>query len=122
MPPDVTEFFHDMPRASIAWGNPLLGIDSETLNPQLAEFFGVKQGVLVRSVSTKSAAEKAGIKAGDVIVKVNGTAVNAPSEITPALRSASRAKKDATCTVVRNRKEMTIDVKLNAEPGDREVL
>ena len=52
---------------------------------QLAEFFGVKEGVLVRSVNKGSAAEKAGIKAGDVIIKVDEP------------RSAARAKSPARC-------------------------
>jgi serine protease Do len=53
--------------------NPALGIYGEPLgeNDQLAEFFGVSDGVLVRSVRKGSAAEKAGIKAGDVITKVD---------------------------------------------------
>jgi hypothetical protein len=54
----------DIPRSFMTWGSPVLGIESETLNPQLAEYFGVKEGVLVRSVSVNSSAEKAGFKAG----------------------------------------------------------
>ena len=50
----------------------MLGIETESLNSQLAEFFGVKGGVLIRSVTKNSAAEKAGMRAGDVIVKVDG--------------------------------------------------
>ena len=47
-----------------------LGVEAEPLNSQLAEYFGVKEGVLVRSVMKGTAAEKAGIKAGDVITRV----------------------------------------------------
>src|SRR5438045_3796356 len=48
------------------------GMMVDNLTPQLGEFFGVKsgQGVLVRSVEKGSASEAAGLKAGDVIVKV----------------------------------------------------
>ena len=44
------------------WQNPRLGITGEALGreEQLAEFFGVKEGVLVKSVVKKPAAEKAG--------------------------------------------------------------
>ena len=35
------------------------------------EYFGVKEGVLVRAVAKNSAAERAGIKAGDVITRVD---------------------------------------------------
>jgi membrane-associated protease RseP (regulator of RpoE activity) len=49
------------------------GLMVENLTPQLGDFFGVKNGhgVLVRSVEKGSRAEKAGFRAGDVIVKVN---------------------------------------------------
>ena len=48
----------------------VLGVQTESLTRQLGEYFGVKdgEGVLVRSVEKGSAAEKAGLKAGDVIV------------------------------------------------------
>ncbi|MEA3485718.1 MAG: Do family serine endopeptidase, partial [Candidatus Aerophobetes bacterium] len=46
------------------------------LTPELAEKFGVKKGVLVTDVVKGSPAEKAGIRAGDVIQKVNGKEVN----------------------------------------------
>src|SRR5262245_61435930 len=49
-----------------------LGMSVETLDEQLAQYFGVKEGVLVRSVTADSAAAKAGLKAGDVITAING--------------------------------------------------
>jgi serine protease Do len=51
------------------WHNNPLGIDYENLDSQIAEYFGVKQGLLVRYVRHSSVAEKAGLKAGDVVVK-----------------------------------------------------
>ena len=48
-------------------GGRRLGISVETLSPQLADYFGTKDGVLVTTVQSDSAAAKAGLKAGDVI-------------------------------------------------------
>jgi len=101
----------DIPRAFMTWRSPMLGIESESLNPQLAEFFGVKEGVLVRSVTRDSAAEKAGFKAGDVIVKVDGEKVTTPREISSILQS-SRSKKALPVTVVRRQKEVVLNVVL----------
>jgi serine protease Do len=101
----------DIPRAFMSWGSPVLGIESESLNPQLAEFFGVKEGILVRSVTHDSSAEKAGFKAGDVIVKVNGEKVTTPREISSILQS-SRAKKSLPVTVIRRQKEVVLNVAL----------
>ena len=52
----------EIPRFQMSMQNPMLGIVGESLAPedQLAEFFGVQEGVLVRSVKKGSAAEKAG--------------------------------------------------------------
>jgi len=102
----------DFPRGLSSGRSPMLGIESEGLSSQLAEFFGVKEGVLVRSVMKNSAAEKAGIRAGDVIVKVDGETVTSPRDISGLLRSAARAKKTFPVVVVREKKEVTLSVTL----------
>lgn len=116
----------DMPRAFTTWRSPTLGIESESLNPQLAEYFGVKEGVLVRLVMHDSAAEKAGFKAGDVIVKVEGQKVTTPKEISSILQS-SRSKKTLAITVLRRQKEVVVNVTLEERSSwnpleDRELL
>ena len=104
----------NMPRFETVSPTPALGIYGESLsdNEQLAEFFGVTDGVLVRSVRKGSAAEKAGIKAGDVITKVDDSKVNSAGDITRALRDLRGKKSSCTVTVVRNKKEMPIAVTL----------
>jgi serine protease Do len=87
----------------------MLGIECEPLGSQLASFFGVKEGVLVRSVSKDSAAEKAGMRAGDVVVKVDGEAVSSTHEITSLVRAA-RNKHTFPLVVVRDKKEVTLSV------------
>jgi serine protease Do len=94
--------------------NPMIGIIGEPLGQeeQLAEFFGVQDGVLVRSVRKGSAAEKAGIKAGDVITRVEDSKVITSAEITRALRNY-KSKKTVTMTVVRYKKEIPVTVTLD---------
>ena len=84
----------DIPRMFMVERNGMLGIEGESLGreEQLAEFFGVKEGVLVKAVIKNSAAEKAGIKAGDVIVKVGDAKVTSTREITAALRDLRSRK------------------------------
>jgi serine protease Do len=110
----------EMPRFG-ALQNRTLGIFGEPLGQedQLAEFFGVQEGVLVRSVVKGSAAEKAGIKAGDVITKVDDTKVTTSADITRAMRNA-HTKKTITVIVVRYKKEMPVTVTVeSAAPGER---
>jgi serine protease Do len=96
--------------------HPRLGIDAEDLSGQLGNFFGAPdgEGVLVRSVSAGSAAEKGGLKAGDVITKFDGERIRSLGE----LREKLAAKNDmATLTVTRNKSEMTLSVALPAAPS-----
>jgi serine protease Do len=88
------------------------GLMVENLTPQLGDFFGVKSGngVLIRSVEKGSRAEQAGFRAGDVVVKVNGSAVNDCSDFTRLLKG--RAENKATVTVLRERKEQNIIITL----------
>jgi serine protease Do len=108
----------EIPRFQLTYQNPMLGIEGESLGSQeqLAEFFGVKEGVLVKVVRKNSAAEKAGIKAGDVIVKVDDSKVTSTTEITRALRGL-QSKKTFTVMVVRNKKEMALTVTLEGGSG-----
>jgi serine protease Do len=108
MPP--VPFNGGNPFPTIPGNSPLVGFEGEALNPQLAEFFGVREGVLVRSVTPKTPAERAGLKAGDVVVKVNGTPVTNPREITGLVRSSR--KKTISFTVVRNKKEISLNVEV----------
>lgn len=102
----------------VFWSSSMLGIEAEAIDGQLASFFGVKEGVLVRNVAKGSTAEKSGIKAGDVISKVDDTAVSSPSELTRAVRTARQSsKKSFPLTVTRDKKEMTITV--TVEDDDR---
>jgi serine protease Do len=109
----------DIPKFAMTWQNPRLGIIGEPLGQQdqLAEFFGVKDGVLVKSVVRSSPAEKAGIKAGDVIVKVDDSKIATAEDITRALRSVQNSKTTCVVTVVRGKKETPITVTLEARTG-----
>lgn len=99
----------DVPRAFMSWRSSLLGLETESLDSQLAQYFGVKEGVLVRSVAKGSGAEKAGLKAGDVIVRVEDTKVATPREISTAVRSV-RSRKTVSMTAVREKREMSFTV------------
>jgi serine protease Do len=105
----------DLPRSFMSWRSSALGIECESLEGQLAQYFGVKEGVLVRSVTKGSAAEKAGIKAGDVITKIDDAKVAAPSDISSRIRSMRG--KSIPMVLMRDRVEMTLTVAV--EDDDR---
>lgn len=99
----------EIPQIYTTWRTSILGVEAEGLGSQLAEAFGVKKGVLVRSVTKDSPADKAGLKAGDVIVKVEGEEVSTPNEISSRLRRIEGSK-TVPLTIVRNRAEKTVQV------------
>ncbi|MGH9500191.1 MAG: PDZ domain-containing protein [Terriglobales bacterium] len=88
------------------------GLMVENLTPQLGDFFGSKngQGVLVRSVEKGSRADKAGFRAGDVIVRINGESIHDSSDFSHALRS--RKDNTANVGVIREKKEVNITITL----------
>jgi serine protease Do len=104
----------------LAGGHPRLGIDAEDLNGQFAAFFGAPdgEGVLVRSVNPGSPAEKAGVKAGDVITSLNGERIRTVGDLREKL-SAKRDDKDKTVKlgVLRNKSEISLSVELPAPPA-----
>ncbi len=107
------------PGGLMAWSRgPRLGVMTDEIDGQLAEYFGVKQGqgVLVKEVTEGSAAAKAGLKAGDVIIRLNDKAVNDVGDLREALNQAE--SKDVTLTIIRDRREQTLKVTLD-EPQPR---
>jgi membrane-associated protease RseP (regulator of RpoE activity) len=98
------------------------GLMVENITPQLGAFFGVKNGdgVLIRSVEKGSRAEKAGFRAGDVIVKVNDQAVHDTSDFTHAVKE--RIGNSVSVGVVRDKKEQNLNLALpekkEKESGD----
>jgi S1-C subfamily serine protease len=83
-----------------------LGVTVQTLSDQLQEYFGAKEGgALVSSVAKESAAEKAGLKAGDVIVSINGDKVRDAEELTSEIGGKSG---EITIGIVRDKKASTL--------------
>lgn len=62
-----------------------LGISCATVSSDVSEAYGIPEGVLVTDVASKSAAEKAGIKANYVITKIDGQSINSAEELTEKL-------------------------------------
>jgi len=91
----------------------VLGVQTESLTRQLGEYFGVQngEGVLVRSVEKGSAAEKAGLKAGDVIIKADNEKLTDRSDLSHILRSHRTGGK-MTMVVMRDKHEQTFTVTL----------
>jgi len=107
---------------SVEWDNgnlmmnrPRLGIEAEDISGQLGSYFGAPdgEGILVREVNPGSAAEKAGVKAGDVITSLNGERIHGLSELRSKMSAASEGK-TAKLGILRNKTALTLDVEIPA--------
>ncbi len=86
---------HVEPHISLMRSSTLYGLTMEDLNRQLGEYFGAPngRGVLVKSVKRNSEAEKAGFKAGDVIVKIGKESIADVDDIWDVLREYKDGEK-----------------------------
>ena len=97
-----------------------LGATVSPLSSQLAEYFGVKEGVLVESVLADSSAARAGLRAGDVITAIAGNVVRSPADVTRELRQAQPGAM-VEVRVTRDRKEVTLTIAAPERPQRRGV-
>jgi serine protease Do len=112
-PPAVSPELFDLPRLLHPATGRRLGVTVEGIDDQLAEYFGVKEGVLVKSVLADSAAQKAGIKAGDVITAINGSKVYDASDLNRAL-DRLESSGEFTAEIVRDKKTQSVKGKIEA--------
>lgn len=114
-PPEAPEF--NIPfDIRVPTYTPSLGIQVDNLGQQLGEYFGVKngEGLLVRSVEKGSAAEKGGMKAGDVITRADNEKITDRADLRRAIR-AHRTGGKMNVSVIRDRREQNLVIDLPAQ-------
>ncbi len=118
-PPTFDFRFDGIPGIPALGGRGRLGVQVESLSDQLAGYFGATTGgVLVSSVTKESPAEKAGLKAGDVITTVNGTAVREAGELVEEL-SEVKDGAEVSIGILRDKRASTVKATLEAPRGSR---
>lgn len=100
-----------------------LGVTIQDINKELAEEKELKtlKGAYVNGISESGAAKVGGIKEGDVVIGINGTAVNSMSELQEQV-SRYRPGDEITTTVLRGKKEEVFTLTLRDEYGNAEVI
>jgi serine protease DegQ len=88
-----------------------IGVEPQDLTPELAENFGVPEhaGTLIAGVVRDGPADKAGVKPGDILIKVNDTAVTDRTSLVNLIAQLPPDKK-AKLTFLRKGKPITFDV------------
>jgi S1-C subfamily serine protease len=102
---------------ALSWsGRGRLGITYTEIEGQLADYFKAPKDVaiLVNSVGEGSAAEKAGIKAGDLLLKLGATTVEGASDLQEAVRDLEPGK-PSPVTVLREGRNVELSVTVSEE-------
>jgi membrane-associated protease RseP (regulator of RpoE activity) len=93
---------------------PQIGVGLTPLTEQLKGYFGVEVGVLINDVRPASPALAAGLKAGDVIVELDGVTVRGPVVLCQAFKE--KGATNVTLKVVRDHKPMSIMIMARTIP------
>ena len=111
-----------VPRAPKTWPGwekrKYIGTYMESLNKELLEFFGVKEesGLLVNRLTKDGPAEKAGIKVGDVVVRVDGKKVTTVGDLSEFIQDKKKGDK-VKLEIIRDKKPLTLEVEVLEEEG-----
>ncbi len=97
-----------------------MGVELDDINEQMGDYFDVEDGsgALITSVNEDSAAEKAGLKAGDVIVKMDDEDIESAADV-HNLMSDTEAEDEIKIKIVRKGKNKTLDITLSDFPEDQ---
>jgi len=90
---------------------PQIGVGITPLTEQLAQYFSVPGGILINYVRPDSPGAKAGLKAGDVIVGIDGEPVRGAIGLIRAIDD--KKESDITLRIVRDRRDQTMSLRLN---------
>jgi S1-C subfamily serine protease len=93
-----------------------IGVYCDELTPELAAHFGVKEGraLIVSRLTEKGPAEKAGIKVGDVIYRVDGRKVESVNDLIDVVQGRKKGEK-VKVELLREKKALTVEVEIGEQ-------
>ena len=109
---ETASIIDDLMKYGYVTGKPQLGISAKTVTETDAKMYDWPTGVYVYAVNKGSAAEKAGLKKGDIIVKADGEKISDFDELV-ALMNKHSAGDEFEITFVRDEDEKTVKVTLD---------
>lgn len=98
----------DIPMPILVWQNTVLGAQLEELDKPMAQYFGVKGGMLVRAIENGSPASKAGLQVGDVITGIGSETVRTARDLSSYFRSERSTGQPTTLVATRDHKEVKV--------------
>lgn len=111
---NATPIINDLMKYGYVKGRPVLGLSGETITELYSGYYGVPQGFIVRSVEEDSAADKAGIQVGDIIIGINDTTITSITEFNN-IKSKCKAGDKITITLYRNGNKKNVEATLDED-------
>ena len=118
---DVIAMIQDIMTNGYVTNKPYLGITGGTMTSQMAAQYryDVTEGVFVYSVEEGSAAAQAGLKMGDVILKVDDTEIESMEDLT-AVKKQYSAGDTVSLTIYREGQETTVELTWGSVPTEQQ--
>ena len=118
---DVVAMIQDIMTNGYITNKPYMGITPGSMNEQMAAQYryDVSTGVFIYSVEEGSAADRAGLKMGDVILKVDDNVIKTVEDLT-SVKKQYAAGDTSTLTIYREKQEMTLELTWDAVPVDQQ--
>jgi C-terminal processing protease CtpA/Prc len=92
----------------------------EPLTSQMAEYLGVSNGLMIKQVARKSAAEAAGLKAFDVILKVGSDSISTSADWERSLHA--NQGKTVQVTILRDKKQQSVTMQVDSKHHQSELM
>lgn len=114
---EATPIIDDLIQYGYVKGRPLLGLSGRNISSFYSEYYGIPQGFQVEAVEEGSAAEKAGIKQGDIIVGIQGELITSMEEFNE-IKEQYQAGDTITISLYRNGQRTDVEATLDEDTGE----
>lgn len=109
---EASKIVEDIMEYGYVTGKPQLGISCQNVTETVSRMYGFPMGVYITAVADNSAADKAGLQAGDIIIEVDGEVISTFDELT-AKKNEHKAGESIDIVFTRNGEDKTVTVTLD---------
>ena len=113
---DAMNIITDLIEHGYVTGKAYFGITVRTVDSMTAQYYNMREGAFINSIEAGSCAEKAGLKPGDIIIKLGDDVVKSTEDL-QAAKSAYSAGDTVSVTVFRSGEELVLNVTFDEQPA-----
>ena len=115
IPSDIAKpVISDLIEYGYVTGRPVIGITGRNITEEMSQYYDLPVGVYIQAITEFSAAEKAGLRPGDVIIQCDGQTVETVDELNE-IRDQHQVGDTLTLTIVRNGERIEVSVTLEED-------